>query len=65
MTSPECSKYLKAASFFTYIYCRHHAKYEDLLNALDMKPTRFKLIEQAQSKIPESHIMGCVIETNK
>ncbi len=47
------------------MYNGHHAKYEDLLNALYMKPIRFKLLERIQSKTPQTDIIGCVIEINK
>jgi hypothetical protein len=47
------------------MYNGHHAKYEDLLNALYMKPIHFKLIERIQSKTSETDIIGCVIEINK
>ncbi len=44
--TPECAKYLQAASLAIYIYNVHNAKYEDLLTAMDMNRIRFKLIER-------------------
>ncbi len=64
-TSPECLKYFEAASFSTYVYYGYHAKYENLVKVLDIKPIRFKSIERIQSKTLKIDIIGYVIQTNK